>query len=183
MVLIRINKKLLKAILAIVLIISLGLNVYSYVQMKELTDKYESLVGITNEFKEISLVTFVTATKTSEDLNRVIEIFDISKGEISKKIRSNTSIQKVANSFLNSVSGMYVKVKAFPDKGYIIRIPLDPPAKVENHWLKDCKINSIDEVFIVFPEQGNPFLLVLDEKARPFFYTFEGNVDVLLEKF
>jgi len=181
MVLIRINRKLVKITLAIVLIISLGFNIFSYFQKVELTDKYESLFCIANKFKETSLVTFLTSTQTSDNVSKVIEIFDISKGEVIKKVQPNTSIQKAAISYLDGVSGIYVKVNAFPDKGYIIRIPLNPTAKVQTHWFNDYNIDSIDEVFILFPEQGDPFLLVLDKKSRPFFYTFKGDVDLLLK--
>lgn len=77
---------------------------------------------------------------------------------------------------------MYVEAKAFPDKGYIIRVPFEPSVKIQSQWLKDYGMNLVDEVFILFPEQGRPYLLVLDEKQRPLFYYFEGNTDVLLEK-
>jgi len=182
MVLIRINRKLVKITLAIVLVFSLGFNICSYFQNVELTDKYESLVFIANQFKETSLVTFLTLTQTADNVSKVIEIFDISKGEVIKKVQPNTSIQKVAISYLNGILGMYVKANAFPDKGYIVRIPLNPPAKVQTHWFNDYNIDSIDEVFILFPEQGDPFLLVLDKKFRPLFYTFKGDVDLLLKK-
>jgi len=182
MVLIRINRKLVKVILTFVLIVSLGFNIFSYVQNVELTEKYESLFCIANQFNKASLVTFVTTTQKSDNTSKVIEIFDISKGEVIKRVNPNTSIQKVATSYINGVSGIYVKVNAFPDKGYIIRIPLNPSVNVQTHWFNDDNINSIEEVFVLLPEQGKPFLLVLDKKSRPFFYTFDGDVDVLLKK-
>jgi hypothetical protein len=74
---------------------------------------------------------------------------------------------------------MYGKVKAFPDKGYIIRIPLIPSMKVHTQWLNDYNIYCVSEVFILFPEQGNPYLLLLDKNLRPHFYSFDGDTDVL----
>ncbi|HEY5563209.1 MAG TPA: hypothetical protein VIK72_15930 [Clostridiaceae bacterium] len=181
MVLIRINKKLVKITLAVVLIFSLGFNICSYFQKVDLTNKYEALVCISEQVKESGLVTFVTSSQTADNISNVIEIFDISKGEVIKKADPNTSIQKAAISYLDGVSGIYVKVKAFPDKGYIIRIPLNPTVKVQTHLFNDYNIDSIDEVFILLPEQGDPFLLVLDKKFRPFFYTFKGDIEVLLK--
>ncbi len=182
MVLIRINRKLMKVLFAVGIIFSFGFNIYSYIHGVELTEKYESLICIANQFIDSSLVTFVASTQTSGPESKNIEIFDITKGEVIKKVQPSTSIQILANGYLNGITGIYVKVKAFPDKGYIVRIPLNPPIKVQTPLLTDYSINSVDEVFILFPEQGNPFLLVLDKKYRPFFYNFEGDVNALLEQ-
>jgi len=76
---------------------------------------------------------------------------------------------------------LYAAVKAFPDNGYIIRIPVVPPIQVQNPWLNDYNIYSVDQVFILLPEQGDPYLLVLDNKLRPYFYYFNGNVEALLK--
>lgn len=182
MVYIKINKKYVKAILAIVLILSLGLNIYSYSQSVNLKNKYDQLVCISNQFYQANIITFVTTTQESDNPSKTIEIFDVVKGEVVKRVEANLEIQEIAGSYLNEITGMYVKVKAFPDKGYIIRIPLKPPVKVQSHWLKDFNIKTVDEVFVLFPKEGAPYLMVLDEKARPIFYNFKGNIDVLIKK-
>ncbi len=182
MVIIKINRKLVKLLIAIVLILSLGFNIYSYLHNIQLANKYESIICISNQFSATSLLSFVTSADISQNDNRVIEIFDITKGEVIKKVQHSNSIQKIVDSFLNGISGMYVKVKAFPDKGYIVRIPLNPPVKVQTHWLKYYNINSVDQVFVLFPQQGSPYLLVLDDKLRPYFFNFTGNTEELLKK-
>lgn len=181
MILIKINKKLLKATLASALLISLSFNIYSHIRNVELTNKYESLVCISSQFYQTELITFITSMQQVDTAEKVVEIFDITKGEVVRKVQPTSSIHKLAVSYLNGISGMYAKVKAFPDKGYIIRIPLRPAVEAQTHWLKDFNINSVDEVFILYPEQGNPFLMVLDDKARPIFYNFKGDANLLLQ--
>lgn len=181
MVLIRINRKLLKASVIILLAISLSLNIYNHYYRMELTNKYESLVCLSSQFYQTSLIVFLASAQELDTPNKPIEIFDITKGEVLKKVHSTRLIQKETISYLNGISGMYVKVKAFPEKGYIVRIPITPPVQVKNHWLNDYSINSVNEVYIMLPEQGNTYLLVLDNKLRPYFFNFIGNVDVLLK--
>jgi len=150
---VKIRGKLLTVCMLIVLAVSFGIGFYIHNRHTVLT--YD-------EYKDV-------------------EIFDISKGEVIKTIQSNPVIQKEAEKYLKSITGMYAKVKAFPESGYIIRVPLEPPVKVQGQWLTNYGIDSVDEVFILFPGQGTPYLLVLDERSRPLFYNFEGNTDVLLK--
>lgn len=108
-----------------------------------------------------------------------VEIFDVKQGSVIRQLESSPDIQREAKKFLEEIDGMYVKVKAFPEEGYIVRIPLEPPANIQNEWLNAL----VNEVFVIFPGDENaPYLLVLDGKGRPYFYTFHGKVDTLLEK-
>lgn len=127
----------------------------------------------------ISLVILLAAVNISAQVHKSIEIFDVKQGLVVKKLDVNPVVQKEAESYLKGISGMYVKVKAFPEAGYIVRIPLATPVRVQNEWLDA----SVNEVFIILPGGADvPYLLVLDEKGRPEFYNFKGKTDTLLEK-
>ena len=69
------------------------------------------------------------------------------------------------------------KFNPIPDKGYVINIPFETPVKVKNQWLNAF----VDEVFIIFPEQEKPYLMVSDNKIELSFLSFEGNIDLLLK--
>jgi len=181
MMLTKINGRILKVGILIVLAISITLNIYNHYQKTELYKKYESLLCLSNQFYQTSLITFLASEHEADTSGRAVEIFDIKKGEVIKKISSNPTIEKTAVSYLKDISGLYAAVKAFPDNGYIIRIPVVPPIQVQNPWLNDYNIYSVDQVFILLPEQGDPYLLVLDNKLRPYFYYFNGNVEALLK--
>jgi len=182
MVIIKISKKPLKIAITIILLCSLGFNIYSYEENLKIKNKFESVINIVNQVDKTNLISFVVPIDSSAHRNKSIEIFDINQGKVIQKVWPNSSIQKDVEGYLNGITGMYIKVKAFPEKGYIIRIPLEPSLKVHNQWLNGYGINSVDEVFILFPEEGVPYLLALDEKKRPLFYYFEGDTDVLLKK-
>ena len=182
MIIININRKLKFITVFVVLIASLSFNVYCYVQNTELANKYESLTSIVNRFDKARLISFVASTNTSVERYESVEIFDIVKGEVIKTVQSNAAIEREVQSYLNNITGMYVKVNAFPEKGYIIRVPLESDEKQKSHWLNDSGISSVNEVFILFPEQGEPYLLVLDEQGRPLFYNFKGSTAKLLKE-
>ena len=181
MVVIKICRKTLKIALVIFVVCFLGFIVYCYTEKVKIKNSYESEVFFTDQFENTNLISFVDQMNESVQGYGSIEIFDINKGAVIQKVQTNPSVQKEVEGYLKGITGMYIKVKAFPEKGYIIRVPLEPSAEVKNHWLNDYGINSVDEVFILFPENGKPYLMVLDEKKRPLFYNFEDDTDILME--
>jgi hypothetical protein len=181
MMLTKINGRLMKVGILIVLAISITLNIYNHYQNTKLNKKYESLLCLSNQFYQTSLITFLASEHEADTSIRTVEIFDIKKGEVIKRVSPNPTIEKTAISYLKAISGMYAAVKAFPDNGYIIRIPVVPPIEVQNPWLNDYNIYSVNQIFILLPQQGNPYLLVLDNRLRPYFYYFDGDIDKLLK--
>ncbi|WP_051541968.1 hypothetical protein [Clostridium lundense] len=106
-----------------------------------------------------------------------IEIFDINKNNVVKRSESSPKIEKEIEKYLQNIKGIYEKFNPIPDKGYMVKIPLDTPIMIQNKW-----INSfIDEVIIIFPENETPYLMVLDNEERTLFLSFDGDTDILLK--
>lgn len=105
-----------------------------------------------------------------------IEIFDIYKGKVIKSLPAKEGIQKEINKMLSAVTGLYPELKPIPDKGYMVKVPLEPPINLKNQWLDD----KVTEVIVIFPEYENPHLMAFDSKSRTFFFTFKGSVDDFL---
>ncbi len=183
MIFIRVKTKLIVCVLSFVLLCSLGFNAYKQMRNTDLKYKHESLVSFFHKADSTRLVSFVASMGTDEQRIKDIEIFDISKGEVIKTYRPDEFTQKQVEKILKSITGIYVKIKPFPDKGHIIRIPLSPSIAVHNGLLNDYGINSVDEVFLLFPGEENPYLLVIDDKYRPHFYHFNEKTDELLKNF
>lgn len=171
-IIILIKRKPYKPI-TLVLFCALVFFVLSYLRINNPFDK--STFGL---FNKTSAEAFLYSDNQNIE-NRQIEIFSINKESVVKKAPLSPVIQNEAVKYLNSITGLYVKVKALPDKGYIIRIPLEPPLKIKTEWLDDL----VDEVFVIFPgDKALPYLLILDDKNRPYFYTFEENTEILLKE-
>jgi len=177
MYLVRINKITLLFIIFFLLLGSVAFNFFNYIRNIELLKKYESIACSSFQLDKANLVGFLVSMDMKVQEEESIEIFDINKGEVVKRVELNPYVQKEAEKLLKGITGMYVKVKAFPDKGYIIKIPLKPSVIVKSQWLNDI----VEKVFVIFPEKEAPYLLILDENERPLFYNFEGSTDSLLE--
>lgn len=177
MIVIAIKKSLLRCI-TISLVILLGAGFYVFIAD---TGREKHHNGVLIHDHSILIDTYITTFLASSNTYENIEIFDIGKESVVKIVKVNDDAINEAKKCLNGITGIFVKVKAFPDKGYIVKVPFEPKIKVENPWLNDYGINSVDKIFIIFPDEEKPYLLVLDDRERPFFFTIDCNTDKLLE--
>ena len=120
--------------------------------------------------------------QASANIPENIEIFDIGKGCVTKIAPVDDAAIAEAKKILKGITGLYLKANAIPEKGYIIKIPFEPDINVKNHWLNDYDINYIDKMYIIYPEEGVPYLLILDKKERPVLYKTKSSTENILKK-
>lgn len=180
MVIIKVKTRHIAIFFAFIAVCFIGITLFKGKEGIDADNKLKSISINVGELGRDNLVSFL-ASSDSSDINNNIEIFDIAKGEVIREVEANSVIQKEAKKYLKNITGMFGKIKAFPEKGCIIRIPFKPSVEVNNKWLSLYDINSVDQVFIIFPEQGNAYLLVLDKKYRPLFYNTESDLNNLME--
>ncbi len=169
------RKAILFLILALILVFLLG--IFFFIERPQKDVKNSEIVACSANLDNSKFVAFL-ASSDSEQKN--IEIFDIIRGEVIKVKSLTEEVRTLSASYVRNVKSLYVKVNAFPNKGYIVKIPQVPPLKTQKPLFTDYGINTISELFVIFPEQEVPYLLVLDKKYNPFFYNFEGNTEKLL---
>ena len=164
----KINKKQLKICISLTLFaFSMFSIIYNIVN-----------TGNTSEFSDNSMVAFMDFAISLNEETKNIEIFDIGKGEVIKSLSVNHLVYNEAIEYLKGITGMYPKVNALPGEGYIVRIPLEPSVFVKNQWIDE----TLNEIYVIFPSKDeSPYLLILDDKKRPLFFTFNANTDVLLK--
>lgn len=127
----------------------------------------------------ISLVVILSlSTNVHAEVHKNIEIFNINQGKVEKIIQSNPKIQEVIVSYLYGINGLYSKFNPIPDSGYAVKIPLEPPVKIEGKWLN----SSVDEVIVMFPENEQSFLMVFEDGGRLLCFEFKGNRNKLLKE-
>lgn len=115
-------------------------------------------------FQLISTITFAQT-------NKQIEVFDINKGKVIKHVQYNPDSHQEVKKFLDEITGVYVKYNPIPNKGFMIKVPLEPSIVVKNQWFNDI----VDEVIILFSGQEDPYLMIFNDENRPFFFTFKGD--------
>lgn len=123
----------------------------------------------------IVLVLSSTSVKAHEGYN--IEIFDVHKEEVIKTVPWNPLIQEEVVGYLNSITGLYAKFNPVPEKGFAVKVFLDPVVRVENNLLD----SFVDEVIIMFPSDNSPFLLAFENESNLMCFTFKGDTNKLLK--
>lgn len=173
-------RKLLNIIFIILLAVSLCFNFFTYRENTELSQKYESLMCFTSQLDSKNVISFLCSISTNE--YKDIEIFDISQGKIVKKLQSNEEIQNNVLQFVKDITGLYVNVKPFPEAGYIMRVPINPPVQVENQWVQEQGVETVNELYLLFPKEDEPFILILNDENRPFFFKYKGDTKSFLKE-
>jgi hypothetical protein len=132
-------------------------------------------------FKSIALsliIVFLPCVSISAQQQRNIEIFDIKQGKVVKVLKSNSHIQRIATSYLRGIKGIYGKFDPIPTKGYAIRIPMEPSVNVEVKGVS----TEVAEIFVMFPENEEPFLMFFEKENTLVCFVFEGDTELLLKK-
>ncbi|QED46713.1 hypothetical protein [Cytobacillus dafuensis] len=108
-----------------------------------------------------------------------IEIFDIEKGMVTHTVPMTPTIQKNIEEIVKEIHDVYKKFNPIPNKGQMIKIPLNPPIPVQNQWLHSL----IDEIIIFLPEEGKPFIMTYDDENHTYFFISNNSMEKLLKEF
>lgn len=177
---ISINKRSVGYIVAVIFLCLMVLYVYSSAKIAENENKYQSILCLARMFDEATFIAYLGDISAQTDKYN-IEVFDIEKGEVIIKKSISPDMQNEAYNYVTNVKSLYTRVIPFPEKGYVIRIPFNPPRNVNVELLNNQGIKSLDSIFIILSDREAPVLLVLDSKLRPFFYTFSASIQPLLD--
>lgn len=107
------------------------------------------------------------------------EIFNIDKGQVTKTLIPSKITRNDVKGYLHDITGIYTKTDPLPDNGYIVKINLKQEIRSNNRWLNNFIIKGVKNLFIIFPEKGSPFMLILDKSERPYFFNFDSSIDKL----
>lgn len=104
-----------------------------------------------------------------------IEIFDPKQDKVVKVVKSNLKIQNMVTEWITNIQGMCSKVDPVTNDGYAVKIPLDPAVKVTGKYLN----STVNEVFVIVPENEPPFLLIFEKENKLSCFLFKGSIDML----
>lgn len=180
MIFISIRKKTFGIFLTVVILCILAITVYAAVKVSQSVNKYNSVLEITRMFDDTHFIAYIT-DRNENNNSKNIEVFDITKGGVIARKPSTMEMQNEVINYVKSIKSLCTKIMPFPEKGYVIRVPIDPPVKVKQKQLNDAGIKTLDCVFIILSDKEDPILLVLDKQERPYFYTFDASIQPLLD--
>ncbi len=118
--------------------------------------------------------TFLPTSLTFAETSKQIEIFDIEKGTVIKTVPLNLIFQTESAKILNSIKDIYKKVNPIPNKGLMVKIPLNPMIPVQNQWLT----SHVDEIIIFLPEDEEPYIMTFDDENNVYFFTINNQNSV-----
>ncbi|MFD2637301.1 hypothetical protein [Piscibacillus salipiscarius] len=125
----------------------------------------------------LSISLFVSpVTATNEELQ--VEIFDIETEKVVKTITKSDSIQEESEKIISNIYDIFKGINPIPDRGFMIKIPLEPKVTIDNEWLTA----EVDTVIIIQPLDEKPYLLTFDEENRPRVFLFNAPIDELLNQ-
>lgn len=167
MIVISIKGKTLKILLISVMVAAFSIGIYNYASYK-------------TERDNPAMTAFLALPAIKVRGGAEVEIFDIKKGRVVETLPSDAAIQKKAREYLEGITEIYGKARPIPPRGYMIKIPLERTFVLNNRWMN----NGVDEVVVIVPEkEAILYLMVFDDKNRPFFFIFEGNREELMKTF
>jgi hypothetical protein len=181
MIFIGIKKRTLGLIALVVILCLVLVTIYSVVKIGQNESKYQSVLTMTQMFEDTYFIAYISEEEEARSEKPSIELFDISKGEVIKRMPLTSDIQNEVVNYVKTIKSLYTKVVPFPKKGYVIRIPFERPIKTNLKLLNEQGIKSLDSVFIIISEKEQPLILVLDNQRRPYFYTFNASIQPLLD--
>ncbi len=67
---------------------------------------------------------------------KYVEIFDPKKDEVVKLVQLNGEIHDMVATWIKDVDNIYGKSDPITNDGYAIRVPLDPPVKIQGKCIR-----------------------------------------------
>lgn len=103
------------------------------------------------------------------------EIFNTTQNIVLKSVQVDSEIYNMAKGWIKNIDNFCGKINPSAVEGYKVRIPLDPPVKVNKQ-----SINAdVREVYIIVPQDKPPFFIIFDNKNKPSYFKFYGSIDSL----
>ncbi len=180
MIFISVKRKTLGFIVLAIILCLVAVSIYSTVKIAQNENKYQSVLNMTRMFEDTHFIAYISDVEAQRE-SQGIEVFDIGKSEVISKAPLTADIQNEVFNYVKAIDKLYTKVMPFPEKGYVIRVPFEPPMNVKVKLLNESGIKTLDSVFIIISDKEAPILLVLDSQRRPYFYTFKASVQPLLD--
>ncbi|MDQ6418176.1 hypothetical protein RB620_01880 [Paenibacillus sp. LHD-117] len=114
----------------------------------------------------------------SENGLKPVQVFDVAQGKVVKAVPNDKQFQKMAKSWLKSVSGLSPQLTNDNSCTFVYRVPLAKPATI--------KVDSItvttQDLFIFYCQDNPPLLLVFDGDRKPYLLLFKEDLKPFIKK-
>lgn len=105
-----------------------------------------------------------------------IEVFNVENEKVVQKFDNTRERQHEILLLIDSIDGMYTKVKLDFKKGRVFKIPIEPTVHVENQWYSGL----LSEVYLFQPANDQPILLLIDDNHKGYYMKFKKDIHPFL---
>jgi hypothetical protein len=121
------------------------------------------------------IILFSISTNVFAKEYKYAQIFDPKQDKVVQIVQLNSEIHNLVVSYIEDVDTIYGKNNPIPEDGYAIKIPLYPEIKAQ----KKCLNALIKEVYIIIPENEQPFIMLFENKNKLSCFPFRGDINTL----
>ncbi|REK77917.1 hypothetical protein DX130_09415 [Paenibacillus paeoniae] len=109
---------------------------------------------------------------------RPVQVFDVAAGRVVSTLPNDKKFQKMADSWIDSITGVAPQMTAGQNCSYVYRVPLAKPATVASGEIK----LTTSDIFLFHCKDEPPMLLVFDEQRKPYLFLFKADIDPFIKK-
>lgn len=114
----------------------------------------------------------------SEGSLKPVQVFDVSQGKVVKSVPNDKKFQKMAKSWLRSVTGLAPQLSSDNSCTYVYRVPLAEPAEV-----KAGAVTVVTrDLFLFYCQDNPPLMLVFDDARKPYLLLFDRDLKPFIRK-
>ncbi len=107
-----------------------------------------------------------------------VQVFDVAQGKVVKSVPNDKKFQKMAKSWLKSVTGLAPQLTSDNSCTYVYRVPLAKPMEVEAGEVTV----ATQDLFLFYCQDKPPLLLVFDDARKPYLLLFSKDLKPFIRK-
>lgn len=116
--------------------------------------------------------------KTSDTGMRPVQVFDVVQGKVVKSVPNDAKFQKMASSWIQSISGLAPQVSAGENCSYVYRVPLARQTAISSGTIKIAS----GDLFLFYCKDKPPLLLAFDDQRKPYMFQFNADIRPFIKK-
>lgn len=115
---------------------------------------------------------------TTDNAMKPVQVFDVEQGKVVQTVPNDKSFQKMAKSWIKSVTGLAPQITSDHSCTFVYRVPLAKPATVK----VDAISVTTQDLFVFYCQENPPLLLVFDENRKPYLLLFKEDIKPFIKK-
>lgn len=115
---------------------------------------------------------------TNDGAMKPVQAFDVAQGKVVKSVPNDKKFQKMAKSWLKSVTGLAPQLTSDNSCTFVYRVPLAKPTEV----VAGSITVTTQDLFLFYCQDNPPLMLVFDDARKPYLLLFDKDIKPFIRK-